>query len=96
MPETESAYAKSKYLLDNRFLTLAVYHMKPGGTEPKHYHNGVELVYVLDGNCETHEKGQLYRYERGEVHEVINKSPNEVVFVCLSIPQDTSVNTVYV
>jgi quercetin dioxygenase-like cupin family protein len=96
MVETEPAYSKSKEIINNRFLTLAVYHMRPGGTEPKHYHNGVEFVYVLDGNCQTHEKGQLYQYDRGQVHEVINKSPNEVVFVCLSIPQDTPANTVYV
>ncbi len=54
MVETEPAYSKSKYLLNNKFVTLAVYHMRPGGTEPKHYHKGIEFVYVLDGNCETH------------------------------------------
>ncbi len=96
MPEGEPAYSKSKYILDNRFVTLAVYHLRPGGREPRHFHHGTEFVYVLEGNCETHEQGQLYQYEEGEVHEIVNNSPNEVVFVCLTVPQDTRKNTVYV
>ncbi|MCX6791564.1 MAG: cupin domain-containing protein [Candidatus Gottesmanbacteria bacterium] len=94
MAEIEPAYSKSKYLLNNKYVTLAVYHLRPGGTEPKHFHNGVELMYILDGNCQTHEKGQLYRYEKGDVHEVINNSPNEIVFVRLSIPRDTPANKI--
>lgn len=96
MVETEPAYTQSREIIDNKFLTLAVYHMQPGGMEPNHYHKGIELVYVLDGNCETHQKGRLYRYKPSEVHKFTNNSPNEVVLVVLTIPQDTEANTVYV
>jgi quercetin dioxygenase-like cupin family protein len=53
-------------------------------------------MYVPDGNCQILEKGELYSHERGVVHEVINISPNEVVFVRLSIPQDTPASTIQV
>ncbi len=96
MAETEPAYSKSQYIMDNRIGTLAVYHMRPGGMELNHAHHGVELVYVLEGDCLTHKKGHLYMYKKGEVHEVMNNSQEELVFVCLSIPQDTLANTVYV
>lgn len=95
MPE-RSIYSKSKEVFNLKFAGLDVYHMKPGTIESKHYHDGLEVVYVLDGNSSTHEKGEVYVYEGGEVHEVINDSPNELVLVCFTIPAESSDNTHFV
>ena len=94
--DNASQYIKSHKVTDNNFGSCDVYHMKPGGNEKRHYHNGVEVVYVLKGNCKTHKEGQVYIYKKGEVHEVINDSDKELVFVCLTIPPESSKNTIYV
>ncbi len=70
--------------------------MNPVAIEKKHYHKGIEFVYVLSGSCKTHKKGKLYLYKTNEVHEVVNDSPNELVFVCITIPPESDKNTVYV
>lgn len=70
--------------------------MKPGGHEKKHYHNGIEIVYVLRGNCTTHKKGHVYLYKKGKIHEVINDSQEELFLACLTIPPESDKNTFYV
>ncbi|NCS97599.1 MAG: hypothetical protein GW762_03365 [Candidatus Pacebacteria bacterium] len=69
--------------------------MVPGGIEAKHYHDGIELEYVIRGNSGTHKKGQIYFRKRGEIHEGINDSKNDLVFLCLTIPAETKRNTHY-
>lgn len=69
--------------------------MIPGGIEKRHYHDGVEVEYVIKGSCKTHKKGQLYFRKKGEAHEGINDSHNEVVFICLTIPSESRTNTHY-
>lgn len=91
-----SVYRQIKKITDNAFGSCDVYYMKPGGQEPKHYHKGIEIVYVLRGNCKTHKQGRAYVYREEEVHEVINDSKEELVFVCLTIPPESEKNTIYV
>ncbi len=67
-----------------------------GGREPKHWHNAIEITYVLRGNCKTHKQGQVYVYKPGDVHEVINDSDKEIVFIVTSIPPWSRKNTFYV
>ncbi len=93
---SDSTYLKEYKITDNNFGSCDVYHMRPGGHEKKHYHNGVEIVYVLKGNCRTHTQGQVYVYQKGDVHEVINDSEEELVFVCLTIPPESNKNTFYI
>lgn len=96
MSDEVSAYRKVKKITHNEFGSCDVYYMKSGGKEPKHYHKGIEIVYVLRGNCKTHKQGRVYIYKEGEVHEVINNSKEELVFVCLTIPPESEKNTTYV
>lgn len=96
MSDTQNPYSKSHPIEFDGFGSCDVYYMNPGGHEQKHYHNGVEIVYVISGNCKTHEQGKTYIYAPKEIHEVINDSDHEVVFVCLTIPPESEKNTVYV
>jgi len=73
-----------------------VCYMNPGTAEKKHYHDGIEIVYVLKGSCKTHKEGEVYVYEKGEVHEVINDSDSELALVCLTIPPESKDNTHYI
>ncbi len=91
-----SPYRKNHNVTDNGFGLCDVYYMKPGGIERKHFHDGIEIVHVLKGNCKTHKEGQTYIYQKGEVHEVINDSDEELIFVCLTIPPESEKNTHYV
>jgi len=95
MPEV-SIYQKIKKITDGKIASCYVYYLKPGGREPKHYHQGVELVYVLKGSCQTHQQGKLYVYKKGQIHEVINDSKNQLVFICLTIPPESKKNTIYI
>ena len=70
--------------------------MRPHSFESKHYHDGIELEYVFKGNCKTHKQGDFYFRNKGEVHEGINDSKNELVFVCLTIPAESTENTHFV
>jgi len=69
--------------------------MNPGGVEKKHFHDGIEIEYVIKGNSKTHKQGKLYVRKGSEVHEGINDSKNELVFVCVQIPPESPVNTHY-
>ncbi len=53
------------------------------------------MEYVLKGSCKTHKKGSFYFRKKGEVHEGINDSKDELVFICVTIPAETSENTHY-
>ena len=96
MSKTQSPYSKSHPIEFDGHGSCEVYYMRPGGHEPKHYHNGIEVVYVISGNCQTHKQGKTYTYQPNEIHEVINNSDQELVFVCLTIPPESDKNTTYV
>lgn len=91
-----SDYLKDKKIFDFKLASCYVYWLKPGGIEKKHYHKGIELVYVIKGSCQTHYQGKLYLYKKGQVHEVINNSNQPLVFICLTIPQESAKNTIYI
>ena len=91
-----SDYLKDKKIFNFKFASCYAYWLKPDGREPKHYHRGIEFVYVFKGSCKTHRQGKLYVYQKGQVHEVINNSKQPLVFICLTIPQENEKNTVYI
>lgn len=91
-----SPYRKSHKITHDDFGSCDVYFMKPGGIERKHFHDGIEIVHVIKGNCKTHKEGQTYIYQKGEIHEVINDSKEELIFVCLTIPPESETNTHYI
>lgn len=93
---SSSPYRKSHRVSDQDFGSCDVYYMLPGGIEKKHYHDGIEIVHVIKGSCKTHKEGQTYIYQKGEVHEVINDSKEELIFVCLTIPPESKKNTHYI
>jgi len=70
--------------------------MKPHSHEKRHYHQALEIEYVLKGNCKTHKKNKTYIYTPGKIHEVINDSNEELAFVCLTIPAESDKNTFYI
>jgi len=91
-----SVYRKSQKITVKNLGSCDVYYMKPGTHEKKHYHNGIEIIYVLKGSCKSHKQGEVYVIREHEVHEVINDSDEELVFVCLTIPPESEENTIYV
>ena len=93
---SKNIYSQVKKISNDSFGSCDVYTMRPGAVEKKHYHIGIEIVYVIEGNCKTHKQGQTYVYQKGQVHEVINDSKNKLVFVCLTIPPESKENTVYI
>lgn len=70
--------------------------MYPNGVEGKHYHDGMEIEYVLKGSCRTHKKGNFYFRKKGEIHEGINDSKEILVFACITIPSENDHNTHYI
>lgn len=94
--DTNSPYRKSHSITKDDFGSCDVYYMKPGGVEKKHFHDGIEIVYVLKGSCKIYRQGQTYIYQKCEIHEMINDSKDELVFVCLTIPPESKKNTHYV
>lgn len=93
---TENMYTQIRHISLNELFSFDVYSVKPGGVDKKHYHNCFEIVYVVKGNCKTHKQGQVYVYQKGQIHELINDSRNNLVVVCLTIPPESRENTVYV
>ena len=89
-------YSKSEKIDENGKGSCEIYWQKPNTVEKKHYHDAVQIVYIIKGNCKTHKQGQTYVYQKDEVHEVINDSNEELVFVCLTIPPETDGNTHYI
>ncbi len=88
-------YFKEKKIFDGKLASCFVYGMKPGGIEKKHYHQALEIEYVIKGSCKTHQQGKFYMYKKGQAHEVINDSNQPLVFICLTIPQESERNTIY-
>lgn len=82
----DSIFRKIQNISTNRLGSCDVYYMKPDTWEKRHYHDGIEILYVLKGNCKTHKEGRVYFYKKGEEHQVINDSNEELVLVCLQIP----------
>lgn len=90
-----SPFSKNCHINENHLGSCIVYYMKPGGIEKKHFHDGIEIVYIIKGSCKTHKEGKVYVYQPREAHEVINDSNKELVFVCLTIPPESEKNTYY-
>lgn len=91
----ESPYRKSVRILDLPFVSCYIYHMIPGGREQRHYHDGIEIEYVLSGSSKTHKSRHVYFRKRGEVHEGENDSNTDLVFLCLTIPAESNSTTHY-
>lgn len=89
-------YRKTEKVQHAHLGSCDVYYMNPRTQEKGHYHAGIEIVYVIKGNCQTHHQGKTYVYQPGEIHGVINNSDEELVFVCLQIPPESESNTVYI
>jgi hypothetical protein len=53
MSDTQGAYSKSHPIEFGCFGSCTVYYLRPGGHDPKHYHNGVEIEYVQNPESET-------------------------------------------
>lgn len=85
-----------KDITAGNFGSCTIWTCKAGGREPKHYHNAIEITYVWKGNCKTHKQGKAYIYKAGVIHEVINDSDEEIVFIVTSIPPWSEKNTYYV
>jgi quercetin dioxygenase-like cupin family protein len=93
---TQSVFLLIKHLSFFGFAAIDGYAMKPKSSEQKHFHDGWEIVYVQKGNCKTHKQRKLYIYPPKKVHEVINDSNDEIIFICLTIPPESEKNTHYV
>ncbi|MCR4329178.1 MAG: cupin domain-containing protein [Candidatus Roizmanbacteria bacterium] len=93
---TDSIFRASKKITKDGFGSCVVYYMKPNTVEQKHFHDCTEVLYIVKGSCKTHTQGNVYLYKKGQVHQVINDSNEELVFVCLTIPPETEKNTHYV
>lgn len=55
--QTNNIYRNIRSIINLSFLACDLYVIKPGSGERKHYHKGIEIVYVTNGNCKTHKKG---------------------------------------
>jgi hypothetical protein len=51
---SDSSYRISKKITVDGFGSCNVYYMKSGGSEKKHFHDGIEIVYIEKGTCKTH------------------------------------------
>lgn len=67
--------------------------MRPGGVEKPHYHDATEIEYVFCGNTKTHQQGKLYFRKKGQVHEGINNTNQDLVFLNIMIPAESDQNT---
>lgn len=93
--KNDSPYIKAHKITSKSVGSCDVYYLKPGGHDKKHYHDGIEIEYVLQGTCKTHKQGEVYIRQRGDVHEALNDSKDVVVIVCLTIPPESVNNTHY-
>lgn len=90
-----NTYSKQIKILDAKLISCYIYHMNPGGIEKPHYHNALEIEYVLNGNSSTHNKGKIYLRKAGKIHKGVNDSNRELVFINIMIPAETESNTFY-
>ena len=88
-------YRKEVSLIHTKFISCYIYYMNPGSADEPHYHDGVEIEYVIRGNSRTHKQGHLYFRKKGTVHEGINDSQGELVFFNITIPAESNQNTHY-
>lgn len=95
-PPMSNPYIKVRKIIDFWWVSFYVYHMLPGGIEAKHYHDGVEIEFVIGGGSSTHKKGHLYIRKNGDIHDGVNDSKEDLVFVCITIPSETKENTHYI
>lgn len=89
-------YGKGKNIFKCKLLSLDIWHVNANSVDKKHYHDNFEMVYIIDGKCQTHQKGRFYIYKRGQIHEVINDSKKELVVMCLTMPPENKENTHYI
>ena len=90
-----SIYRKVTKILNTKVLSCYVYYQKSNTVEKNHYHDGVELLYIVKGSCKSHKKGEFYLYKSGQAHQIINDSDKEIVFLLLQIPPESEENTHY-
>lgn len=88
-------YLKQIRLFKTKFMSCYIYHMSPGGIEKPHYHDATEIEYVIRGNSKTHQTGHLYFRKRGTIHEGVNDSDRDLVFLNIMIPAESESNTHY-
>ena len=91
-----SIFRKIRKIFHFKFVSCFIYYVKPGGIEGKHFHKGLEIVYVIDGNCKTHRKGKIYFYRNRQIHEMVNDSKKELVVAVLNIPPESKEITVFI
>lgn len=92
----DSIWSRIEKIDEKGFGSCFIYSLKSGAVEKRHYHDGIEILYILNGSCKTHKEGKIYFYKKGQIHRMINDSKNEISFVCLQIPAESDENTVYV
>ncbi len=80
----------------NRLFSYDVYKVKPGGIEKKHYHLFFEIVHIIKGKSSTHTQGHWYFYKRGQIHEFINDSHEEMIISVLTMPPETAKGTYFI
>ncbi len=91
-----SPYRLSKTIIKTRFFSCDLYYMKAHAIEKMHYHDGLEIVYIIKGSCKTHKQNHFYIYTKGKPHKVINDSNKELKILTLTFPPETENNTHYV
>lgn len=91
-----SPYRRSLKILDIKPISIYLYFMRPGEIEKPHYHDAIEIEYVLRGNTKTHNQGRFYFRQKGQIHEGINDTNQELIFLNIMIPAETTHNTHYV
>lgn len=94
--KTLAIYRNEIKIFKFKYISCYLYYMNPGGVEKPHFHDGIEIEYVLSGTCQTHKQGRVYFRKRGKVHEGINNSGSELVFLNITIPAETPAITHYV
>ena len=93
---TNSIWSRIEKIDEKGFGSCFIYSLKSGAIEKKHFHDGIEILYILKGNCKTHKEGKIYFCKKGQIHSMINDSKDEMTFVCLQIPAESDENTVFV
>lgn len=89
-------YNKTIKMLDIKPISIYLYSMRPGGIEKPHYHDALEIEFVLWGNTRTHKWGHLYYRRAGAIHEGVNDTNRNLIFLNLMIPAESSYNTHYI
>lgn len=94
-PDLKAEWGANSWLCNRKLdpetdLTLGVVEIKPGHSNPRHYHpNCEELVFVLEGECDhslgdevfSLKPGQMLRIPTGAVHNAVNTGNRPVRMV---------------